>query len=157
MHSACAELYCRLWPVRVYSIFPHYLINGMIFFLGGGELLNIKCVFWFLLQLLSGTFHILRRIKQDNVINIHRYSCKVTHSCQILMNLNFFYSSEEYSDIKFHENPSSGSPVVPCGQADMTKLIAAFHNFANATENWIPTKLDTWIQTLYCPTNAHKL
>jgi hypothetical protein len=25
---------------------------------------------------------------------------------------------EKYSNIKFHENPSSGSRVVPCGQAD---------------------------------------
>jgi len=33
---------------------------------------------------------------------------------------------EKYSDIKFHENPPSGSRVVPCGrtdgQSDMTKL-----------------------------------
>jgi hypothetical protein len=25
---------------------------------------------------------------------------------------------EKYSDMKFHENPSSGSRVVPCGQTD---------------------------------------
>jgi hypothetical protein len=24
-------LYCHLWPVWLYSIFPHYLINGTIF------------------------------------------------------------------------------------------------------------------------------
>jgi len=23
--------YCSLWPVRLYNIFPHYLINGTIF------------------------------------------------------------------------------------------------------------------------------
>ena len=23
--------YCHLWPVRLFSIFPHYLINGTIF------------------------------------------------------------------------------------------------------------------------------
>jgi len=45
---------------------------------------------------------------------------------------------EKYSNIKFHENPSSGSRVVPCGQrdgrrrTDMTKLIVASCNFANA-------------------------
>jgi hypothetical protein len=39
---------------------------------------------------------------------------------------------EKYSSIKFHENPSSGVPVVPCGQTDMTKLIVAFRNFSNA-------------------------
>jgi hypothetical protein len=24
-------LYCHLWPVRLYNVFPHYLINGTIF------------------------------------------------------------------------------------------------------------------------------
>jgi len=37
---------------------------------------------------------------------------------------------EKYSNLKFHENPSSGSRVVPCGQTDMTKL-TVFCNFAN--------------------------
>jgi hypothetical protein len=41
--------------------------------------------------------------------------------------------------IKFHENRSSGSRVVLCRrtdrQTDMTKLIAAFRNFANALKN----------------------
>jgi len=39
---------------------------------------------------------------------------------------------EIYSNIKFHENPSSGSRLVPCGRADgqtdTTKLIVAFRN-----------------------------
>jgi hypothetical protein len=26
-----AVLYCHLWPVWLYHIFPHYLINGTIF------------------------------------------------------------------------------------------------------------------------------
>ena len=34
--------YCRLWPVRPYNIFPHYLINGTIF--EKKKSLNIKCV-----------------------------------------------------------------------------------------------------------------
>jgi hypothetical protein len=37
------------------------------------------------------------------------------------------------SNIKFHENPSSGSRVVPANlQTDMMKLTVAFRNFANA-------------------------
>ena len=66
--------YCHLWPVRLYNIFPHYLINGTIF---GKKLLNIKCVFWFSLQILSETFLILRRIQCDIIINVYRSSCKV--------------------------------------------------------------------------------
>ena len=51
---------------------------------------------------------------------------------------------EKSSDIKFDENPSSGSRVVPCGQTDgrtdMTKLIVAFRNSANApNEEKYPT------------------
>jgi hypothetical protein len=42
---------------------------------------------------------------------------------------------EKYSNIKFHENASSTSRVVPCGQTDMTKLIDAFRKFANAPKH----------------------
>jgi hypothetical protein len=36
------------------------------------------------------------------------------------------------SSIRFHQNPFSGSQVVAFGRTDMTKLIVAFRNFANA-------------------------
>jgi hypothetical protein len=38
---------------------------------------------------------------------------------------------------KFHENTSSGSRVVPCGQPDLTKLLVAFRNFANVPQTEI--------------------
>ena len=45
---------------------------------------------------------------------------------------------------KFHQNPSSGSRVVPRGmtngRADMKKLIEAFRNFANGPKNSSTTK-----------------
>jgi len=39
---------------------------------------------------------------------------------------------ENYSNIKFHENPFSGSRVI-CGQTDrpMTKPVVAFRSFGN--------------------------
>jgi hypothetical protein len=54
---------------------------------------------------------------------------------------HFFFILEFYIqifvnsiNIKFHENPSSGSLVVPCGrtdgQKDKTKLVVALRNFA---------------------------
>jgi hypothetical protein len=41
------------------------------------------------------------------------------YSCQILMKLKFFQQIlEKYSNIKFHENLTSVSRVVPCGETD---------------------------------------
>jgi hypothetical protein len=46
---------------------------------------------------------------------------------------------EKCSSINFHENPCCGSRVIPWeqtdGRTDMTKLIVAFRNFANAPIN----------------------
>jgi hypothetical protein len=46
---------------------------------------------------------------------------------------------EKYSNIKFHDNQSSGNRVVlwrwTDWQTDMTKPIVAFRNFANAPKN----------------------
>ena len=110
------------------------LINGTIF---GNKVTEHKmCLFS--LQILFETFLIRRRIKQDTVINVK--SLHVRH----LLFLSDFSDTRSFStdflrkrsDIKFHRNPSSGSRFVPCGrtlgQTDMTKLILAFRNFANA-------------------------
>ena len=48
--------YCYPWPVRLYHIFPRYLIKGMIFG-GGGSFFNKKCVILFSLQLLYENSH----------------------------------------------------------------------------------------------------
>jgi hypothetical protein len=80
-------------------------------------------------------------------IGLHvKYRC----SSPTLMKLEFsgqFF--EKYSNIKFHENPSSGSRVVPCGRTDrrryITKLIvASFCNFDNA-----PKKEDSELKFCY--------
>jgi hypothetical protein len=48
-------------------------------------------------------------------------------------NVTWIFSTDFWKlHINFHENPSSGRRVVPCEQTDMTKLIVAFRNFANA-------------------------
>ena len=40
---------------------------------------------------------------------------------------------EKCSNIRFHQNPSSGSRVFHAdGHTDMTKTVVAFRNFANA-------------------------
>jgi hypothetical protein len=42
---------------------------------------------------------------------------------------------EKSLNIKFNQNPSIGSRVVPCGRTNMKKLTVAFCNFANAPKN----------------------
>jgi hypothetical protein len=99
-------------------IFPHFLINGNIF---EKTLLDIKCVFWFSLQLLSETFLILRRIKRDIITNVYRSSRKVPFILvRFWWNLNFLdrFFVKKHSNVKFHENFSSGNRVVPCGLSD---------------------------------------
>ena len=77
---------------------------------------------------MSETFLILRRIQRD-VINVHTSTCEVPN---IVV---------RYSNVEFHKNSSSENRVVPGGrtetdrQTDMTKLIVALHNFANAPKN----------------------
>jgi len=89
------------------------------------KLLNLIGVLRFSPKLLSKTFLILRYDQ-----NVYWFLCYI---CQILMNLEFPQQVfEKYPNINSHDNPSSGSWVVPCRRTDTTKLIAAFRNFANA-------------------------
>jgi hypothetical protein len=48
---------------------------------------------------------------------------------QPLMFMMMMMMFSKYSNIKFHENPSSASHVWTDRQTDMTKLKVAFHNF----------------------------
>jgi hypothetical protein len=103
-------------------------------------LLNTKCLFWFSLQYLSEKFLILRGRGRIMIRNMYRSSRKIhyRHSGQILMKFEFSWQSfEEYSNIKFHENPQVRAELFHTDwrtdrRTQMTKLIIAFHNFAKA-------------------------
>jgi len=101
------------------------------------KLLNIKRVCRVSVQILSEIVFILR-IERDIIKNVCWSSCKsILYSCQISMTLEFSRQVfKKISNIKFPENPSSRSRVVPRGRADrrtdITKLIVVFRNFANA-------------------------
>jgi hypothetical protein len=52
---------------------------------------------------------------------------------------------EKYSDIKFSENPSSVSRVMPSDRrTDMTKLIVAFRNLAYAPKKCYKNRRSHW-------------
>jgi hypothetical protein len=147
--------YCHVCPALPYNSFPHYLKNGMIF--EKKKLLNTKFVFWFSLQLLSEAFLILRRNDRDMIKNVYWFSCKYP-LFQSHCNDTCFFSTDfrKILNIRFHENPSNGGRVVPRGRTDrrteerkdrrtnMTKLIVAFRNLANASKNGT---------TIYCYSN----
>ena len=118
-NPACnAPPYFHLRPLRLHDIFQHYLINSTIF---GKELLNIICVFCFSLQSLFDKFLILRSILRDISVNVDKFACKVTVNLfGFQRNLNFLDRfCKKSSNIKFDQNPSCGSRVVPCGQTDV--------------------------------------
>jgi hypothetical protein len=76
---------------------------------------------------------ILRRI-QRNIVNVHLCAC--TMPVVLVRLYGHLYFLERYKiNTKFHENPSSGSQVFPCGRIDMTKLAVSCRNFANASKN----------------------
>jgi hypothetical protein len=62
-----------------------------------------------------------RRIQRDTKINIHRCSWKVSiiYYCRILIKHEGYWQIyRKFSNIKFNENPSNGSGVVPRGRLD---------------------------------------
>ena len=64
--------YCLLWPVGLYKVFPHFLINGTI-----SEEKNLLSVNVFFFKPFSETFLFLIRIKRGMIINIYWSSCKI--------------------------------------------------------------------------------
>jgi hypothetical protein len=103
---------------------------------------NIKICF-FCLHTWSETFLILRKIKQDIIINVYCYSCKEPRGLfgfeWHLSSLNGFSINPQ--NIRLYDNMSSGRRVVPCGrtdrQTDMTKPTVAFRIFAKALKKEI--------------------
>ena len=105
----------------------------------GKILLNIKCVLWFSLQVLSETFLILRRVKQNVITNVYWY-VTYRYYCPILRKLEFYrniFKNAQKSNFTkallvgaelFYEE---GTKDRRDGQTDMDEA----RNFANARKN----------------------
>ena len=133
---ACAILSRGLPRFTIFSTLSHkqYDFRKM--------LLITKCVCWFPLHNLYGTFRILRRIEKDVIRNICLpYAKYPLFFCHFNETWIFERGFQRILNIKFHDNRSCGIRVVPCGQpngnmdgrtdgkADMTKLIVALAIF----------------------------
>ena len=122
-----------MWPARLYYIFPYYLINGNIF---EKKLLNTKCVFWFPLQLSSEKFLILRTTEWNVVKNV-KWSSREVPVILVYFNETSVFSKVFRKILKYQISWKSvqWEPRISMrtdGLTDMTKLIVAFRNFANA-------------------------
>ena len=83
------------------------------------DIINIKCVFWFSLQQLAEIFLILNRTQRDTIITVKSPSCELpVILVRFWSNLKFRDSFEKQSNVKFQENPSIESRVVPYGRTD---------------------------------------
>ena len=108
----------------------------------GNKILNIKCVFWFSVKLLSETFPILRRSQRDIIMNVHRSSCKVP-VIFVRFQSNWIFSTYFRKILKYQISLKSVQWEQSCfkrkthGRTDMTKLIVAARNFGNAPRNVI--------------------
>jgi len=129
--------YCHLWPVWLYYMFPHYLINGAI---SRKKLLNIKYVLIFSTTVVWNISHSRKHSARYYHRGTKAFIQSTRYCFQILIKLDFTRQIfEKYSNIKYHENPSSGSRVVPSGRryrwTDLKKPIVDFRNSAKAPKN----------------------
>ena len=125
--------------VWLYHIFPHCLIYGPIF--------RVKNVIEpKMCALILSTTFVWNISYSENNSARYRHKCEnvlmwsTRYSCQILMKLEFSEQGfQTGSNIKFHQNSSSGSWVVLCvrmdRRTDMMKIILAFFNYAKAPRN----------------------
>ena len=116
----------HLWPVRLYNILPHYLINGTVF-----EKVNIieyKMCASILSKHFVWTFLVLRIIERNINKNVHRSLCNVL-VVFFLSEFNASLSTDYRKTIntKFHKNSSNGSEG---GTDRHDELTVAFRNFA---------------------------
>jgi hypothetical protein len=129
--------YCHLRPVTLYSIFPHYFINGMIFERKKSYWTQNVC-FDILYTFFSETFLIPRRTERVIIIYVEWSSCKVpvilVQLWWSLKLLDSFSTNTQISNF-MKIRPMGGESFHSDRRTDMTKLRVAFRNFANAPKS----------------------
>ena len=109
---------CHIFQSVAYLALPYFSTLSHKWHDFRKNVLNIKCVFWFSVRLLSKILLILRRIQEDIIINVHKSSCKVplflSHFNENWIFLTHIPKNPQISD--FMKNLSTGSQAVQCRQ-----------------------------------------
>jgi len=139
MQCACTILSSVACPfLQYFSTLSHKRHNFQ------NNLLSIKCVFWFSIQLPSEIFLVPRTNEGGMTTRVHRSSCKVLFFYQIFTKIDFFDRLPKNARISifmkicpvgvvvFHADGRTGRER----WTGMTKLIVAFRNFANTPKKW---------------------
>jgi hypothetical protein len=101
-------LYCHLWCLRLYNIFPHYLKTARF----SVNLTEHKGFVRFRIQILSETFLLLSRIQLGTIMHLHNFCVK--HPLFLTgFNETWIFSTDfvNSSSTKFRENPYSGAEL----------------------------------------------
>ena len=116
------EPYCHLWPVRLYSIFPHYLINSTIFEKSYG-IWNVYfySLYNFCLKHFSFQEELCEKLSKKYICSHVKYPVLWSDCNETWISLTGF--RKVFKCIFFFANPSSGRRVISCWQTDITKLI----------------------------------
>jgi hypothetical protein len=103
--------YCHLWPVRQYHIFPHYLKNGTNI---EKKVTKHKMCFDFIYKFVLN----ISLSKKKSAWHIGLYVKYPLFWLDFSKTLIKYPYIRKYSNVKLHENPSSGARTVPFGRAD---------------------------------------
>jgi len=105
--------YCHLWPVWLYYIFPHYLINSTIF---EKKLLKLNVCFYFLYKFVWNNSHSNKSFATYDHKFILVFMWSTCYSRQILTKLEFL--QRIFLKILKYDNPSSGRWALPYSWTD---------------------------------------
>ena len=108
---------CGLHGFTIYSHFPHSLKNGTIF--GKNVTEHKMCVSKFYANSVWKFFHNKRNWARYNHKCVLVFMSSTRSCCQILIKREFSqHIFETYANIRFNENLSSGSRLVPCPRTE---------------------------------------
>jgi hypothetical protein len=102
----------------------------------------------------------MKRREKYNVICMFVFLQTTNYSYQVLIRTEFSrQTSQAWPNVKFHDNPTSCSPVVPCAQKDgeTTQLTAAFSNFTKTPNYEILIISRMMLNTEASPINSMRI